>query len=160
MLQSQKHSALPRRAFICTTMFENGMGANCTSIEKKRSRIYIMVFLVKAGGTTYTLNYTFYKEPLIFKNKPLTRPTCRPDRPTCLRGLQHAMHQITQLHPASRPPLLTLTHTGTHTHTQSDSQTFTQSDRRVQPPGRWGGLPGAGGFWLICSGEQIFVVRQ
>lgn len=43
MLQSQKHSALPRRAFICTTIFQNGMGANCTSIEKKRSEYLQLV---------------------------------------------------------------------------------------------------------------------
>lgn len=37
-----------------------GMGANYTSIEKKRSQ-YLQLFLEKAGVTTYTLNYTFYK---------------------------------------------------------------------------------------------------
>lgn len=36
------------------------MGANFTSIEKKKANIY-KLFLVKAGETTYTLNYTFYK---------------------------------------------------------------------------------------------------
>lgn len=36
------------------------MGANCTSIEKKKANMYNL-FLVKAGVTTYTLNYIFYK---------------------------------------------------------------------------------------------------
>lgn len=40
MLQSQKHSALPRRVFVCTTIFQKKrkMEANCTSIEKKKSK--------------------------------------------------------------------------------------------------------------------------
>ena len=56
MLQSQKHSALPRRVFVCTTIFQK--------IEKKKkdeSKLYkhrkekkaniYKLFLVKAGET-------------------------------------------------------------------------------------------------------------
>lgn len=67
MLQSQKHSALPRRVFVCTTRVpkkkkkKKRMGANCTGIKKKIKANIYKLFLVKAGENTYTLNYTFYK---------------------------------------------------------------------------------------------------
>jgi len=62
MLQSQKHSALPRRAFIFTTKCEKEQDGSKLYKHRKRKEANIFnLFLVKAGVTTYTLNYTFYK---------------------------------------------------------------------------------------------------
>lgn len=66
MLQSQKHLALPRRVFIYTTIFpkkkgKKSDGSKLYKHRKERKANIYKLFLVKAGETTYTLNYTFYK---------------------------------------------------------------------------------------------------
>lgn len=63
VLQSQKHSALPRRAFVCTNIFFKKKEQKMRALykhRKKEANIYNL-FLVSAGVAIYTLNYTFYK---------------------------------------------------------------------------------------------------